>query len=406
MKKDKIKIGLVGFGHRGIDLLSSVIVLFEDVEVAAVCDLYEDRRKEAEEIVFKNRGVCPLSTPDYHDILSMEDIDAVVFMTSWMNHIGPVIETMKAGKYVACEVGGAYSIDECWQLVHAYEETGVPCMLLENCCYAREELMVLNMVRQGLFGEIVHCQGGYRHELRDEVASGREKRHYRLANYMHRNCENYPTHELGPIARVLNINKGNRMLVLNSVASKSAGLHDYLVSKESAEHELSNYQFAQGDVVTTIIKCAHGETITLTLDTTLPRPYSRGFHIQGTKGIYQEDNRSVFLDENEEHKSCHFDWKKQWNNIEKFYEQYDHPVWKEYAKKGAIGGHGGCDGIVFRKFFDAVKNETQTPIDVYDMAAWMSITPLSEQSIAMGGMPVAIPDFTNGRWITRKADDE
>ncbi len=254
-------------------------------------------------------------------------------------------------------------------------------------------------MKKGLFGEVVHCQGGYRHDLRSEITDGRENRHYRLVNYMHRNCENYPTHELGPIAKVLNINRGNRMLSLTSMASKARGLHEYILNEKGVQHDLANCHFAQGDVVTTTILCAHGETIVLTLDTTLPRAYSRGFHVQGTKAMFMEDNNSLFIDG--VHNKYDFNWKEQWNNVEQYREQYDHPLWKDY-RPDSSAGHGGMDYLVLKAFFDSVKRQVQTPIDVYDMAAWMSITALSEQSIAMGGQPMAIPDFTNGRWISRE----
>jgi len=305
----------------------------------------------------------------------------------------------RAGKYTAVEVAGAYSVEDCWKLVRTHEETGVPCMMLENCCFGRDELMVLNMVRRGLFGEVVHCQGGYRHDLREEVSTGREMRHYRFRNYLYRNCENYPTHELGPIANVLDINRGNRMLTLVSVASKAAGLHEYLLREKGPDYDAAKMNFAQGDVVTTIIKCARGETICLTLDTTLPRAYSRGFHVQGTKGMYMEDNKSVFLDGKDN--EYDFKWNERWNSAEEYREQYDHPVWKKYLAEGVRGGHDGMDWLVFRSFFDAAKAGAPAPIDVYDAAAWMSISCLSEQSVAMGGAPVPIPDFTNGKWMER-----
>ena len=398
--KEKLNIGFIGLGGRGTDLLQDIVLPREEISVLAVCDKYEDRRENGAKMVKEKKGNEPLCTADYRDVLAIEAIDAVIVATSWADHLPIVIAAMKAGKYVATEVGGAYSVDECWELVRTHEETGVPCMMLENCCYDRNELMVLNMVKQGIFGEIVHCQGGYRHDLRDEVSFGRENRHYRLVNYMNRNCENYPTHELGPIAKILNINRGNRMLTLNSIASKSAGLHQFLLDKKGTEYDLTNAEWAQGDVITTVIKCAHGQTIVLTLDTTLPRWYSRGFHIQGTKAMFDEDNRSIFIDG--EHNKYDFDWSSQWNNVEQFREKYEHPIWKQYLSDGVTGGHGGIDWLVFSAFFDAVKKGTQTPIDVYDMAAWMCITPLSAQSIAMGGAPVAIPDFTNGRWINRE----
>ncbi|MFC4601003.1 Gfo/Idh/MocA family protein [Cohnella hongkongensis] len=398
--KKKTTIGMIGLGARGASLLEMIVRNAKDVEVAAVCDLYEDRREAAADQVAQAGGRRPVSTERYEDVLAMADIEAVVIGASWSAHIDIAIAAMEAGKYVASEVGGAYSVQECWRLVEAYERTKVPVMLMENCCYGRDELMVLNMVKQGVFGEIVHCAGGYHHDLRDEIAGGEENRHYRLQEYIRRNCENYPTHEIGPIARVLDINRGNRMLSLVSVASKASGMQDYVRRAHGDGHPLTNVRFQQGDIVTTVIRCARGETITITLDTTLPRSYSRGFTVRGTRGMFSEDNHSIFLDG--EHDSFHFDWKSQWGNAESYYERYDHPIWKKYVREGVKGGHGGMDWLVFADFFDCVKHRKPTPIDVYDMAAWMSIAALSEESIALGGHPVAFPDFTNGKWITRR----
>lgn len=397
--KEKIKLGVIGLGCRGISLLECVMLPHEDVEILAVCDLYEDRAREAAEKVKKASGKEPLVTLEAKEVLAVKEIDAVVLATSWESHINLACDAMRAGKYAAMEVGGAYSVEDCWKLVRTYEETGIPCMMLENCCYGRDEMMVLNMVRQGIFGEIVHCEGGYCHDLRQEISFGRENRHYRFRNYLHRNGENYPTHEFGPIAKILDINRGNRMVTLSSTASKAAGLHEFLMDRKGPDYDASKMSFAQGDVVTTVIRCAHGETVVLSLDTTLPRPYSRRFQIRGTKAMYLEDNRSIYLDKQDEKDD--FRWQEQWGNVEKYREQYDHPVWKKYIEEGVRGGHDGMDWLVFRAFLDSVKEGTEAPIDVYDAAAWMSITALSEQSVALGGMPVAVPDFTNGLWISR-----
>ncbi|WP_317368787.1 Gfo/Idh/MocA family oxidoreductase [uncultured Tyzzerella sp.] len=399
--KDKINLAMIGLGARGIGLLQLVYLQHEDVEIPVVCDVYEDRCQEAADLIEKTGRKRPITTTNYKDILNDKDIDAVILCTSWDKHINICIEFMEVGKYVGCEVGGAHSIQECWKLVEAYERTKTPVMLLENCIYGRDEMMIENMSTQGILGKIVHCEGGYRHDLREEIAYGKEKRHYRLLNYIHRNGENYPTHELGPIAKILKINRGNRMISLTSIASKSWGMKEYIKEHKADDIELVNTDFAQGDIVNTIITCANGETITLTLDTTLPRYYSRGFYVQGTKGMYCEDNKSLFI-EGEEHEKDHFNWQKHWGNVEQYREKYDHPVWKKYLSEGIKQGHDGMDWLVFCDFVDCVKNKTEVPIDVYDMAAWMCITALSEQSIAMGGQPVAIPDFTNGAWISRK----
>ncbi len=394
-----IRIGLIGLGNRGVSLLKEII-LPQKVNVTAVCDIYDDRRENAAKIIMDTGQAMPLKTDDYKKILEMPEIDAVMITASWEAHVPIACEAMRTGKYVGFEVGGAYSLDECRELVHVYEATKVPCMMMENCCYGRDELMVLNMVCQGLFGQIVHCEGGYRHDLREEIATGRERRHYRFRNYLKRNCENYPTHELGPICNVLDIGRGNRMVSLVSVASKPAGLREYMLSRKDMFPDAAELHFTQGDVVNTLITCARGETIAIALDTTLPRFYTRAFHVQGTKGMYMDDNHSIFMDGKDN--ADEFEWKKNWDNASGYYEQYDHPIWKNYRKTGVRGSHDGMDWLVFKAFFDAVRERRQTPIDAYDSAVWMAVTPLSEQSIRMGGMPVEIPDFTNGAWVTRK----
>lgn len=395
-----IKIGMIGFGQRGTMLLRDVVIPREDVEVVAVCDLYEDRAEAAKSMIAEAKGKAPACFQDYKKILGIPEIEAVVITSAWESHIPIAIEAMKAGKYVGMEVGGAYSLEDCFELVRTYEQTGVHCMLLENCCYGKYELMVTNMVRKGLFGDIVHCSGSYAHDLREEITFGEEIRHYRLRNYLNRNCENYPTHELGPIAKLLNIHNGNRMVSLVSVSSASMGLHEYIKNNDKANKELLNKTFNQGDVVTTLIKCANGQTIRLTLDTTLPRSYSRGFEVRGTKAMYNEDNKLVFIDG--VHNKYDFDCHEIWGNADEYLKEHQHPIWDEYIKSGVRGGHDGMDYLVFDAFFESVKAGKKPPIDVYDCAAWMAITPLSEESIAKGSACVTIPDFTHGKWIEHK----
>ena len=339
----KIGIALVGLGNRGISMLKDCLLPRREVEILSVCDVYEDRRARAVQSIKEAGRPEPLSTADYREAIDRPDVDAVLLMTPWDDHINLACFAMRSGKYTGMEVGGAYSLDDCWKLVRTFEETGTPCMLLENCCYGRDELMVLNMVRQGLFGEIVHCQGGYRHDLRDEVSFGRENRHYRFRNYRARCCENYPTHELGPIANVLDINRGNRLVSLVSMASKAAGLHEYLQREKGSSYDGTRLPYAQGDVVTTILKCARGETICITLDTTLPRFYSRGFHVQGTRGMYMEDNHSVFLDGQDN--AFDFKWREKWGCADAYRDAYEHPVWKAYLEQGVRGGHDGMDWL-------------------------------------------------------------
>ena len=408
----KIRVAMVGLGNRGygivyknelIGLLSSVILENPKAEVCAVCDFYEDRVKRAQALIKEKQGNDVFGTTDYNDFLKRDDIDLIVITSAWETHIPFSIAAMEAGIPVAVEVGGAYSIEHCWELVKCYERTKTPFTMLENCCYGDRELMIKNMVDLGVFGEVVHCDGGYMHDLREEITFGKENRHYRLRNYARRNCDNYPTHELGPIAKILKINEGNRMVSLTSMSSKAAGLHEYIAQKKPDDKNLVNMTFNQGDIVTTIIKCANGETIRLTLDTTLPRPYSRGFTIHGTKAVYEEANDSIFIDG--ESDELHDDWKKEWGNGERYKEKYIHPIWKKYEEDGVQGTHGGMDYLLFDHVFDCLIENKPFYIDVYDAASWMCITALSEKSIALGSMPVEIPDFTNGLWVMRAQDE-
>lgn len=395
-------VGYIGLGARGMGLLQDIVLHIRDVAVVAVCDIYEDRVAAAVKAVKDATGREPMGSTEYAAVIDDPTVDTVVIATSWDTHVEIAAYAMRAGKAVAMEVGGAYSIEDCWTLVNTYEQTKTPFMFLENCCFGRREMMALHMAEQGVFGEIVHCAGGYHHDLRYEIAYGAENRHYRLRNYKNRNAENYPTHELGPIARVLHINHGNRLVSLTSTASKAAGLHDYIQRQKPEDTVLQNTVFAQGDIVTTVIRCAHGETIVLTLDTTLPRFYSRNFTVRGTRGMYEEATNSVFLDAAGDEK-FDFNWQtEKAGNAEAYADQYEHPVWKQYLQEGVQGTHDGMDWLEFTTFFDCLEQGKPMPVDVYDAATWMAVTALSEQSIATGSAPVAFPDFTRGKWLSEE----
>ena len=388
--KSKISIGLIGLGGRGAGLLSMLLGM-DDVEVAAVCDLYEDRAANAVMQVTASGKPAPKAFLDHRQAVLCKDVDCVITSSSWSSHTRVLTDALKAGKPAATEVGGASSVQECWDIVRTSEETGIPCMMLENCCYGREELALLTMARQNVFGELIHCQGAYSHDLRKQVATGLEARHYRYGNYRNRNGELYPTHALGPIAKLLNINHGNRFVSLASTASKSRGINLWAREHLGIGHPAANESFMLGDVVTTVIKCARGETIVLTHDTSLPRPYSRGGRVQGTKGIWMEDNHSIYIEG--------ISPDDQWEPFQAYLEKYEHPLWRKSSVQEYVAGHGGMDYLVLRAFIESVHARAEMPINAYDTATWMAVTALSEQSIALGGAPVAFPDFTNGRWI-------
>lgn len=397
---DTVRLGMIGLGLRAETLAATIKDLGNEAVITAICDLDETRVKKFGEIVERHTSRHPAVFRDHKKMLEDPDIDAVLIATSWNSHLAIARDALQAGKYAGFEVGGASSLDELWQLIHAHESTGASCMMLENCCYGRNELMVLNMVRKGLFGELIHCECGYEHDIRHIAWSGRQKE--RALHNQHRNCDLYPTHGIGPIAKILRINRGNRFLSLTSTASKAKGF-----TLAAAEHGIDR-EFKAGDVVVTVIRCANGETITITHCISLPRPYSRNCRVQGTQGIWLENANGVYIDgisplEEKLDVAGNPYTVHGWNDVSDFYEEYDHPIWRKF-RDNIIGGHGGMDSLSLLAFLDAVRKRITPPIDIYDSAAWMSITCLSEQSIALGGAPVAFPDFTNGKWFDREPD--
>lgn len=389
---EKVRLAMVGAGARG-EYLSNMLLEMEGYEIVAACDVYADRAEKLAHTVKEKKGKDIYQTTDYKGLLTRSDIDALIICTAWEPHIEIAVNAMRAGIPVAMEVGGAYSVEDCFLLVKTQKETGTKFMFLENCCYGRAELAVLHMVKEGLLGQVVHCEGGYQHDLRNQILLGEEKRHYRLRNYRERNCDNYPMHALGPIAKTIGINEGNRMLYLTSMASRAVGLNDYAGQHPDLyQGKYASQPFAQGDVVRTNIMCANGETISLMLNTTCSHPYSRHYTVQGTRGMYSENGRFFFLDAEHDRRSGE-NLGNFLGNQEQYFEKYDHPIWQKFLRDGVRGGHGGMDWLLFEDFFAYIANGGKSPIDVYDAAAWMCITPLSAQSIKEGSRPVEIPDF-------------
>lgn len=403
----KARLGFIGTGLRGTSLLK-LALRRPDTEVNAVCDINPEAAAMAQELVTASRQNVPTSythgEEDYLNLVERDDLDAVIVATPWIWHTPMAVATMKAGKAVGVEVPAAVTVEQCWDLVRTSEETGVPCMQMENVCYRRDVMAVLNMVKRGMFGELIHCHCGYQHDLRGikfqpgvEFGPGAEgEAVWRTEHSIRRNGDIYPTHGVGPIAKYLDINFGNRFTTLTSMATKSRGLHNYIVEKAGEDHPHAKIKFALGDIVTTLIRCANGETVVVSHDTNLPRPYSLNFRVQGTKGLWMRDNGSIYLEgvSPEPHS---------WESFETYQQEYDHPLWKRYASQAEGAGHGGMDFFVVNALVESVKRQVPPPIDVYDAATWSVISALSEQSIAMGSAPVQFPDFTGGKWVTRRS---
>jgi hypothetical protein len=407
----RVRLGFIGIGGRGTGLLKNYLP-FGDVDIPAVCDIAPKNLTNAQNLVEQSGRPRPAGYGEheysYLDMLERDDLDGTVIASPWELHIPMAIASMKAGKYAAHEVGPASSVDECWELVKTFEETRVPSMCLENYCYFRYNMAVLNMVRQGLFGELIHCTCGYGHDLRERLVLGKGtgptpkgEGDYRSMHNEFRNGDLYPTHGLGPIAQCLNIQRGNRFLYLTSTSTKSRSLSQWSEDNLAPNHPRRNIEWRQGDIVTTTIKCQNGETIGMTFDTRLPRPTTFLYSVQGTKGIWMQDGDSSSKDKS----AIYLEGRSpdhQWESFDRYQEEYEHPVWKKHLQGEITSGHGGTDKLELLDFVKCIKQKTDTPIDVYDGAAWMAIAPLSEASVSMGSMPVEVPDFTNGQWMVNK----
>jgi predicted dehydrogenase len=410
----KIKIALLGTGLRGQNHLE-LLLRRNDTDVIAICDVDARMLSMAKDIIVKSGKKMPqVYTGDefsWKRLLEKEKPDGVIIATPWEWHKPMIIGSLESGvKYVGSEVILGITLQDHWDVVKTSEKYNAHVMMLENVCYRRDVMAVLNMVRQGLFGELIHLQGGYQHDLREVKFNdgvnpyghgvefgekGFSEARWRTNHSVYRNGDLYPTHGVGPIAQYININRGNRFLSLCSFSSKSRGLHNHIVKQAGENHPNAKVRFKLGDVVTTSIACANGETILLQHDTSLPRPYSLGFRVQGTEGLWMDVNKSIYIQD----KSAK---PHQWDNADTWLDKYDHPLWARWSKETEGAGHGGMDFFVIHSFIESIKRKTATPLDVYDAAAWSAITPLSEQSIELGHETVEFPDFTGGQWMYRK----
>ncbi len=412
-ENQKVKLGFIGTGLRGQNHLDNALRR-NDVEVVAVCDIDEHMLQMTAEVVKKSGKPMPkVFTGDpyaWRKLLEIKEIEGVIIATPWEWHAPMAIESLEAGKYVGTEVILGITLEDHWNVVKACERNKGNLMMLENVCYRRDVMAAMNMVRQGLFGELLHVQAGYQHDLRgikfnngnnpnNSAAEFGEKAfseaRWRTNHSVHRNGDLYPTHGIGPVAQMLNINHGNRFLSLSSFATKSRGLHNYIVEKGGANHPNAKVEFKLGDIVTTHLKCANGETVLLQHDTNSPRPYSLGFRVQGTKGLWMDVNKSLYIEGVSKTNDA-------WEDAQPYLDKYDHPLWQKYGKETEGAGHGGMDFFVLHAFVESIKRKVPTPMDVYDAAAWSAITPLSEMSIDLGNQTVEFPDFTGGQWMYRK----
>ncbi|MFZ6695511.1 Gfo/Idh/MocA family protein [Stenotrophomonas acidaminiphila] len=413
----KVRLGMIGTGMRGQVLLKELLRR-DDVDMVALCDIEPVMLGRATAMAAKAGKPAPRTYGADGDanawkrLLEQRGLDGVIIATPWELHAPMAIAAMQAKVAVGCEVVAGITLQDHWDVLNTQLQTGTPYMLLENVCYRRDVMAVLQMVRAGLFGELVHLQGGYQHDLRavkfndgnpdHPYGSGVEfgpkgwsEARWRTEHSVTRNGELYPSHGIGPCAMYTGINRGNRFTHINAFASKARGLHEYTVAKSGGTtHPSTRVQFKLGDIVTTTLACANGETILLQHDTSLPRPYSLGFRVQGTQGLWMDLNHGIHI---EGRSPAH-----EWEDFKAYQDQYEHPLWKQYADTAAGAGHGGMDWFVIHAFVEALKARAPMPIDIFDAVTWSAIAPLSEQSIGNGFQTLEFPDFTGGLWQQRK----
>jgi len=333
---------------------------------------------------------------DYKRLVERDDLDAVLIATPWEWHTHMAVAAMKAGKYAAIEVPASITLEQCWELVDTHEQTGVPCMMLENWSFRRDNLAVLNMIRLGLFGDIVHCHCAHSHDCVDHWFFDPEGNMQWGGEYLlKRNADQYPTHSLGPVISWMDIGCGDYYDYLTSTATRSLGINNYFRRKFGPHHPNARREYAQGDIVTTVVKTKKGNSIVINYDMQLPRPYDNRWMIQGTEGIYNEQRQAIYL----LGKSPEY---HEWEPFAPYQEKYEHAWWRAMKDSSGDFGHGGTDYLELQQFLKAVREKTQTPVDVYDSVAMSAIIPLSEASVARNSAPVKCPDFTRGKWKTKK----
>lgn len=402
-KMDKVRVGFIGVGARGSGHVVQMMQI-EGVEIIAICDNHVPSAEASVNRVAKTGRKKPdvyCDGPlDYIRMLDRKDIDIVLIATPWHEHVPMAVAAMNRGKHAFVEVPAAETIEGCWELVETSERTQMHCMMMENVNYGREELMVLNMCRVGVFGELLHGEAAYIHDLRSQM---KEIEHgtgsWRTYKYAERNGNLYPTHGLGPVCQYMNINRGDRMDFLCSVSSPARSRELYAQREFPEGHERRTIKFTCGDINTSIVKTVLGKTIMIQWDEQLPRPYTRHNFIQGTKGAFGGFPNRIAI---EEGKKSAEEW-TDGDGLNAWYEKYDHPLYKrigEEAKRN--GGHGGMDFIMLWRIVYCLRNGLPLDQDVYDAASWSAIGPLSDVSVAKRGKSMNIPDFTRGQWKTMK----
>ena len=396
--RERVRLGIIGVGGRGTSLLGDLLAV-ENVDVKAICDLVPEKVVHAQKMVTDAGQPQPAAFTkgegDFENLTKLE-LDIVYIATPWNWHVPMALSAMKNGKHAAVEVPACVTLQECWDIVDTSEATRKHCVILENCCYGSNEMMVLGMVHDGLFGEITHGEAAYLHDLRGIVTANESEGLWRRVPHMKRNGNLYPTHGLGPVAHYMDIHRGDRFDYMVSVSSAEASLSAYVKANFADGDPKRAEKYICGDMNTSIIRTQKGRTILLQHDVVNPRPYSRLNSISGTKGIFADYPPRIFIDGT---KQADGSKQEDWQTVDSYRDKYEHPLWKktgEMARK--MGGHGGMDYVMNYRLMDCLRKGLVPDINVYDAAAWSAPTPLSEASVSQNGAPQKFPDFTRGKW--------
>ncbi|MBA2302212.1 MAG: Gfo/Idh/MocA family oxidoreductase [Acidobacteria bacterium] len=392
---DTVRVGFVGIGGMGSNHVQNLVKI-PGCRITAVCDTRPERTAWATKLITAAGHPAPAAYTrgprDFERLCETEDLDLVYNATPWEWHVPIMLAAMRNGKHTATEVPAAMTLDDCWALVESAEKHRRHCVMMENCNYDRMELMVFNMVRQGLFGELLHAEGGYLHDLRGIKFADEGEGLWRRAWAIKLDGNLYPTHGLGPVANCLDINRGDRFDYLVSMSSPSRGLQEWAADHLPPDSPKRRERYALGDVNTSIIKTSSGKTVMVQHCTNLPRPYSRIHLVQGTKGLFQGYPNRVYVEGRGK--------EDQWQRADEVLAEFEHPLWKEMAEAAEGAGHGGMDFIEDYRLIACLREGQPTDMNVYDAAALSAVVPLTVRSVGRRASAVEFPDFTRGRWKT------
>ncbi|HIT75394.1 MAG TPA: Gfo/Idh/MocA family oxidoreductase [Candidatus Avipropionibacterium avicola] len=407
--RDQVRIGLIGTGVRQGGLVRSLAPV-PNAEVVAIADpAPEAARSMVERLVDLGKPEPAVHTGDdaVDDLLGRDDVDLVLIATPWTSHTPLAVRAMKAGKHVGLEVPAAVTMEDCWDLVDASEQTQRHCVILENCCYGRTELFALNLVRAGALGQLLHAECSYTHDLRDMLTKDQP---WRRQAHIDHDGNLYPTHGLGPVASYFDINRGDRFTRLVSMGSPSLGLQEYRAKHVPEGDPRHDEDYRCADINTSLIQTEQGRSIVLQHQVVGPRPYDRRNQVVGTNGIFTDYPPRIFLEEDPVHGTVNGNagarggGHVEYSEIDPYLDAWEHQLWsQEHEAARKSGGHGGMDYLMLLRLVETMRAGEVPEMDVYDAAAWSAPTPLSEWSVANANAPVDFPDFTRGDWAEKRS---